>query len=68
MPSKDIQRIIKVGNSLAITVPASVARALNFQRGDRVVLSCVEEGTITVRKVNDKDLHNLRVGVIDFNP
>lgn len=59
--------MIKVGNSLAITLPAPLARALDFQRGDRVVLSCVEEGTITVRKVNDKEFHNLRIGVINFN-
>lgn len=64
MPSKDIQRVIKVGNSLAITIPAHVARSLNFQRGDRVVYSCVEEETISFRKVNDKDVHDLRVGTI----
>ncbi len=55
-----IQKVIRLGNSNAVVIPAYLARALDIQRGDAVVLSCVEEGVISVRKVNEKDLHNLR--------
>lgn len=60
MAGPHIQKVVRVGNSNAVVIPAYLMRALDIQRGDAVVLSCVEEGIVSVRKVNEKDLHDLR--------
>lgn len=67
MLGKNIQKIIKVGNSLAVTLPTALTRALGIERGDLVVLGCVQDGVIYVRKVTDKDVRDGHVDVIDFN-
>jgi len=64
MASKEIQRVIKVGNSIAVVLPAHIARAFNIQVGDTVALSCVEEGVVVVRKLDDEDLRAKRLGII----
>lgn len=33
---KSRRQIIQVGNSLAVTVPANIARKLNLQKGDEI--------------------------------
>ncbi len=37
MTIKSIQKVIKVGDSLATTIPAKDARAMNIKAGDNVV-------------------------------
>jgi antitoxin component of MazEF toxin-antitoxin module len=64
---RNIHRIIKVGNSLAVVLPRTLARELDIKRGDLVVLGCVQEGVVYVRKADTKDISQERVDVIDFN-
>lgn len=58
--------IIKVGNSLAITVPVEILRGLKIQRGDRVVLAVYDENTFAVRRVPASELRNLKPGELKF--
>jgi putative addiction module antidote len=39
MEEKLDQKVIQVGNSLAITLPAELLKDLNLQKGDRVALN-----------------------------
>lgn len=51
---------MKVGDSLAVTLPASVCRALNIQRGDVVTIGVFEENTVVVRRLTRDDLKNIQ--------
>jgi len=64
MQSSNIHRVIKVGKSLAVILPAHLARAVQFERGDAVAFSCVEENEMRVRKLNEQTLRDLRLGFI----
>jgi antitoxin component of MazEF toxin-antitoxin module len=45
-----IQTIIKVGNSLAVTIPSRVARTLGIKHQDKVMAKIdLEDGSITYR-------------------
>lgn len=46
-------RIQKVGNSLAIFIPKSLADAHGFKRGDEVIFGHVDNTTLAVRKMPD---------------
>lgn len=47
--------IQKWGNSLAVRIPASVARAAHFAEGQEVEVS-VDDGSVTVRPVGSRRL------------
>jgi len=64
MAQPNIQRVIKVGNSLAVILPKYLTSTLQIERGDVVILSCVEENEVRVRKIDEKTLRNLRMGFI----
>lgn len=55
-----LQRVIKVGSSLAVTLPVEVCRALGIERGDAVTLGIFEENTVVIRRLTDADLKLLR--------
>lgn len=42
------RRVVKIGDSLGITLPWEVVAALKIQRGRRVAVSVVEEGEIRI--------------------
>lgn len=43
-------QIAKWGNSLAVRIPADVARALDLKEGDSVELRAIERGVLEVAK------------------
>jgi AbrB family looped-hinge helix DNA binding protein len=47
-------RVVKVGNSLRITIPQEIAEAIRLKIGDLVNVS-LEESRIIVCKINDHD-------------
>lgn len=55
-----IQRVIKVGTSLAVVLPVNVCRALCIQRGDRVAFGVFEDNTLVVRKLTEAEVRALR--------
>lgn len=55
-----LQRVIKVGPSLAVVVPVDVRRALGINRGDTVTIGIFEENTIVIRRLSDEEIKSLR--------
>lgn len=42
-------------------------KTLNMQRGDYVVLGCVQEGVMYVKKATTEDIQDNNVDIIQFN-
>lgn len=61
---REIQRVVKVGNALAVIVPRDILRALKMQRGDLVTVSCIDPREIIIRRVSAEDVRLARLGVI----
>jgi len=50
------QKVIKVGNSLAVTLPSRVVKNLSIQAGDQIESTQNEDNTITYRFLNPQQL------------
>lgn len=50
------QKVIKVGNSLAVTLPSRVVKNLSIQAGDEIEASQTEDNSITYRFINPQQL------------
>lgn len=61
-----IGKVIKVGNSLAITIPAQICKGLKIERGDAVVLAVYDENIFCVRRIPPHELQNLKPGKVTF--
>lgn len=61
-----ISKVIRVGNSLAITIPVAILRSLKIKRGDYVVFGVYDENVFAVRKVTDAEQSNLKPGAVEF--
>lgn len=55
-----IQRVLKVGNSLAVILPVHVHRALGMKRGDNISFAVWQENEVVIRKLTDDDLQKLK--------
>lgn len=49
-----------VGTSKGVVVPVQILRALNWQRGDLLVISPLTADSIMVRRVTDKEVRELK--------
>jgi antitoxin component of MazEF toxin-antitoxin module len=65
MEAGKIQRVIKVGDSLAVVLPKYLTRALLIERGDAVMLSSVQTNEVRVRKLSEQALRDMRLGFIE---
>lgn len=54
------QKIIKVGTSLAVVVPANVARTLGWARGDIVSYGVYDNDIICITKIDERKMQELR--------
>ena len=61
-----ITTVQRIGNSLGVIVPAHVARAIDFQRGDQVAFAVYENNTITLRKLSQDELLQLNPPIIQY--
>lgn len=61
---REIQRVLKVGNALAVVLPADLLRDLKIQRGDLVTVSCTDPKQIIIRRISAEDVRLARLGVI----
>lgn len=55
-----IGKVTKAGTSLAIVIPAHIARALNVRRGDSVIVSVFNDNQIVARILTDDELRALK--------
>lgn len=55
------QRVVKLGNSLAVILPSYITRELGIKRGTPVVVGCVEPDGVRIRILTDEDMRKLRV-------
>lgn len=65
MAGQQIQRVIKVGNALAVVIPRPITRALNIQRGDNVAIFCTDFEEVRVRLISEEKILALRLGNIE---
>lgn len=50
------QKVIKVGNSLAVTLPSPVVKSLSIKAGDEIEATQTESDSITYRFINPQQL------------
>ena len=55
-----ITTIQKTGSSLCVIVPANICRELSIMRGDQVVIAVYDERTLTVRRLLDEEILQLK--------
>lgn len=60
MENIKVGKVIKVGSSLAVVVPAELSRALNIKRGDQIVYAVFSENQFCVRRLTDEDLRAMK--------
>lgn len=60
MENIKVGKVLKVGSSLAIVVPAELARALNIKRGDQIVYGGYSENQFFVRRLTDQELRAMK--------
>lgn len=60
MENIKVGKVIKVGSSLAIVVPAGLARALNIKRGDQIVYGVFSENQFCVRRLTNEELRAVK--------
>lgn len=65
MPRVRMQRVLKIGTSLGVVVPAEICRALNIQRGDYVVFGVYSESSVCIKKVSPDELRKMHPLVIN---
>lgn len=65
MGFRGLQRVIKVGNSLAVILPVEIARALEIQRGQAVGLSTTDPTFIIIKLIPEYDVERLRLKLPD---
>lgn len=62
------QRIIKVGNSLAVVLPVEIVRGLEIQRGDVVALSVTQSDQVVIKLFADYELREMRIPLPEIQP
>lgn len=65
MPAPHIQRVIKVGDSLAAVLPRYLTDALGIQRGQAFSIGCTENNVLTIRLLTSEEVRNLRPHAIE---
>lgn len=66
MENVNTSKVIKVGNSLAITIPVAILRGMKIKQGDRVVIAAYDENIFAVRRIPAKELRSLKPGELKF--
>ena len=60
MENIKVGKVIKVGSSLAVVVPAQLARAMNLERGDQIVYAIFSKNQFVVRRLTDEELRAMK--------
>lgn len=55
-----VTRLTKVGTSLGIIIPREIAKTYNWQRGDDLIYVFASDDTLSIRKLNDKEIRALQ--------
>lgn len=66
METVRVQRVIRVGTSLAVVLPADICRSLKIEKGDSISFGVFESDTVVVRKLSANDLRSLRPEIIFY--
>lgn len=65
METAIIGKVTRLGNSLAIVIPAPVLRAFKIQRGQRVLFLALGEEAFTIKPISERELRELKGGTIE---
>ena len=66
MENIKVGKVLKVGTSLAVVIPAELARALHIERGDQVVYGAFTDNQFTVRRLTTEELQAMKPHAIEF--
>ena len=53
-------KIVRVGSSLGVIVPVNILRGMNWQRGDVLVFSPMDNDVLALKRLSDKEVRELR--------
>lgn len=56
MENMFINKVVKHGNTLAVTLPVNISRYLSIERGDYVVGMVTKESAVLFVKIKEQDL------------
>lgn len=59
METLKITKIVKVGTSLAVVLPVSILKALEWQRGDTLLFAFLSDDSLTIRRLSDSQIRRL---------
>mgnify|MGYP001574047238 CR=1 FL=1 len=61
-----ITKVVRVGSSIGIITPKGLMKQLGIERGDHVVLGLFATGQFSVRRLTERELNDLRPGIINI--
>lgn len=59
-----LTKVVRVGSSKGIIIPTNILNALNWQRGDTIIFILANPEQLIIKRVSDKDIHELKHGRI----
>lgn len=62
-----ITSVIKVGGSVAVIIPADIARQMEIQKGDQLICVVYVSGTIGLKKLSDAEKLQLKPPHIPYD-
>ena len=66
MVNVQIQKVLKVGSSLGVVIPANILRAMGIQRGDKIAFATYDQGVITIKKLTEEELLKLKPPIVRY--
>ena len=56
MSGETLRKVVKVGNSLGVTIPTEILDSTNIKQGDNISIEIDERGSIVLKKVSKEVL------------
>lgn len=59
-------KIVPHGTSMCVIIPANILRAMGLNRGDLLAVATYDDGVITLRRLSDSDIAQLKPPTINY--
>lgn len=66
MEQLHLRKIKQTGTSLSVNIPANILREFDWRKGDFLVYTFPGGDAVTLRKVTDEEIRNLKDKVIKY--
>ena len=64
MQTVQLVKVLSVGSSIGIVIPAHIAKCFFIERGDHLAFAVYDEGVITLRKLSRDELLQIKPPII----